>query len=123
MSIRRAFIKASLALALTSVPFLATSASAQAPDNPPGDSDAVKTEDSEVRERLREMEEQQKTLLEQIDRLQRQLGPAETASAGTSVQPAPAVDKPSAVEYLPSPSRSALTSSRRRRPDECAIHR
>ena len=90
MSIRRAFIKASLALALTSVPFLTPSASAQAPESPPSDIEAGKTEETEVQQRLREMEEQQKTLLEQIDRLQRQLGPAAAAPAGTSVQPAPA---------------------------------
>ena len=112
MSIPRAFIRASVALALTFVPFLATSASGQSPAAQPigtvaaedpklkilsqSEIEAVKTENAEVREILRKMEEQQKMLLEQADRLQRQLDgsaatdvpvpPAVTDSASTSLQ-------------------------------------
>src|SRR4030095_8717600 len=115
MSIARANIKLSVALALTSVASFATSASAQSPEtkqnninkriaaalasqpaNPEGkvvaaepsssekkvavedpkpddlkkEINAVKAENAEVRELLRKMEEQQKILLEQVDRLQ-----------------------------------------------------
>ncbi len=62
--------------------------------------EAVKAENAAVRELLRKMEEQQKTLLEQVDRLQRRLDggtatdaslnnpPAVTNPVSTSVQPA-----------------------------------
>ncbi|HEX2339703.1 MAG TPA: hypothetical protein VHI98_04415 [Vicinamibacterales bacterium] len=102
MSIPRAFIRASAALALTSVTFFATSASGQSAASPPNSTvavsapkpgsaenraaaenpkpknlqdeiDAVKAENAEFRELLRKMEEQQKILLEQVDRLQRRL--------------------------------------------------
>jgi hypothetical protein len=129
VSIPRPFIRASVAWALTSVTFFTTSASGQSPAGPnstvavsepksgsaESEIEAVKTENAEVRELLRKMEEQQKTLLEQVDRLQRQLDggaatdasiagqpivppttadaalntPAVTDSASTSVQPAP----------------------------------
>jgi hypothetical protein len=100
--IPRAFIRASAALALTSVTFFATSASGQSAASPPNSTvavsapkpgsaenraaaenpkpknlqdeiDAVKAENAEFRELLRKMEEQQKILLEQVDRLQRRL--------------------------------------------------
>jgi hypothetical protein len=102
VSIPRAFIRASAALALTSVTFFATSASGQSAASPPNSTvavsapkpgsaenraaaenpkpknlqdeiDAVKAENAEFRELLRKMEEQQKILLEQVDRLQRRL--------------------------------------------------
>jgi hypothetical protein len=47
VSIPRAFIKALVALALTSVPFLTTSASGQSPEAPPN-STAVRTENAEA---------------------------------------------------------------------------
>jgi hypothetical protein len=96
----RAFIKASVALAMTSVLFFTTSASAQSPsvrphstvavsESKPGGAEnsvaaedpkpkdlqreieAMKAENAAVRELLRKMEEQQRILLEQVDRLQR----------------------------------------------------
>jgi hypothetical protein len=67
------------------VPFFATSASGQSPAIPltstvenatpqsqQSEIDEVKTENAEIRELLRRMEEQQKVLLEQVDRLQRE---------------------------------------------------
>jgi hypothetical protein len=120
MSVHRAYINLSIALALTSVALFATSASGQSPATGPNSTDkgiaaaqgprsenpenkvtasdpkpgsaknkvaadepksndikdeieAVKAENAAVRELLRKMEEQQKTLLEQVDRLQRRL--------------------------------------------------
>src|SRR5690348_17138517 len=115
MSIPRAFIEASLALALTSVTFFRTSASGQslaaglnstvavsepkssaenrvaAEDPKPKDLqseiEAVKTESSEVRELLRKMEEQQKTLLERVDRLQQRLDGAAATHVSIAGQP------------------------------------
>jgi hypothetical protein len=115
MSIPRAFIEASLALALTSVTFFKTSASGQslaaglnstvavsepkssaenrvaAEDPKPKDLqseiEAVKTESSEVRELLRKMEEQQKTLLERVDRLQQRLDGAAATHVSIAGQP------------------------------------
>ena len=98
----RASIKASVALALTSVLFFTTSASAQSPSVRPDSAapvsagtsvgaenrgaaeapkpkdlhseiEAVKAENAAVRELLRKMEEQQRILLEQVERLQRRL--------------------------------------------------
>lgn len=119
MSIRRAFIKASVALALTSVTFFTTSASGLSPATRPDSTvavsepksgsaenrdaaeepkpkdlqseiEALKTENAAVRELLRKMEEQQKILLEQVDRLQRRLdGGAQTdvSIAGQPIVP------------------------------------
>ena len=115
MSISRTFIKASVALALTSVVF-ATSAFGQSPaatpnrtaavsEPKPGSAEnrvaaengkpkdllseieAMKTENAAVWELLRRMDEQQKLLLEQVDRLQRRLdgGPALVVSAAPDV--------------------------------------
>ena len=98
----RASIKASVALALTSVLFFTTSASAQSPSVRPDSAapvsagtpggaenrgaaeapkpkdlhseiEAVKAENAAVRELLRKMEGQQRILLEQVERLQRRL--------------------------------------------------
>ena len=116
MSIPRAFIKASVALALTSVTFFTTSAFGQSPaarpnstvavseakpgsaensvaaeDRKPKDLEseieAVKTENAAVRELLRKMEEQQKILLEQVDRLQRRLDGGTATDVSTAGQP------------------------------------
>ena len=116
MSIPRAFIKASVALALTSVAFFTTSAFGQSPaarpnstvavsEPKPGSAEnnvaaeepkpkdlqseieAVKTENAAVRELLRKMEEQQKILLEQVDRLQRRLDGGTAADVSTASQP------------------------------------
>src|SRR6476660_7342888 len=60
-----------------SVAVCTASASGQSPAAPPKDLqseiETVKTENAAVRELLRKMEEQQKMLLEQVDRLQRRL--------------------------------------------------
>ena len=48
--------------------------------------DNLKAENAEVRELLRKMEEQQKTLLEQMDRLQRRMDGSATADVSTSDQ-------------------------------------
>ena len=58
-------------------------------DKPKGDDlkdeiDAVKAENAAVRELLRKMEEQQKTLLEQVERLQRRLDGGSTTDASTT---------------------------------------
>jgi len=86
VSLPRTFIRASVALALTLVASVTTSAFGQAPEvkpqDPQSESEAVKAENLALRERLRQIEEQQKTLLEQVERLQR--------PADTSIQPAPA---------------------------------
>jgi hypothetical protein len=89
VSIPRAFIKASVALALTSVMFLRPNSPVAVSEPKPGSAEnrdaaeeskpkdlqseieALKTENAAVRELLRKMEEQQKILLEQVDRLQR----------------------------------------------------
>jgi hypothetical protein len=57
-----------------------------------GEVDALKAENAEVRELLRKMEEQQKALLEQVDRMQRRLDgvPAAAAPPGT---PTPAAER------------------------------
>ncbi len=102
VSLPRAFIRASVALALTAVTCFTTSAFGQSPvprpdstgavstpepssaeggvaaqDSKPKDQqseiDAVKTENLALRDLLRKIEEQQKILLEQIDRLQRRV--------------------------------------------------
>jgi len=101
-------------VALTLVPSFTTSAFGQAPEvkpqDPQSESEAVKAENLALRERLRKIEEQQKTLLEQVERLQRQrdgdvatdlsiVGEASeppttaavaVATADASIQPAPA---------------------------------
>src|SRR5262245_10162617 len=75
-----------LSVALTLVVLFATSACGQAPQTQPdkpndlqSEVDALKSENAAVRELLRKMEAQQKTLLEQVDRLQRRLDSAATA--------------------------------------------
>ncbi len=116
VSIRRALIKASVGLALTSVMFFTTSASGlspatrpnstvavsepkpssagngdAAPDPKPEDLqreiEAVKAENAAVRELLRKMEEQQKILLEQVDRLQRRLDAGAATDVSIAGQP------------------------------------
>ena len=116
VSIPRPFIKASVALALTSVAFVTTSASGQSPATAPNSTvavsepkpgsaenrvaaearkptdlqreiEAVKTENAAFRELLRKMEEQQKILLEQVDRLQRRLFGDATTDVATASQP------------------------------------
>jgi len=75
--IRRLSRILSAALALTSVSLFADSAYGQAQGSKPGGLESevadVKAENAAMREQLRKIEEQQKILLEQVDRLQRRL--------------------------------------------------
>ena len=102
---RSAHIKLVAALMSTTVTLLAGSASAQSSLNPSGDLkselDTLKAENAVVRELLRKMEEQQKALLEQVDRLSRRLDgvPAavdELPASGPSeaISPQQPTDKP-----------------------------
>jgi hypothetical protein len=115
-SIPRVFITPSVALALTSVTFFTTPAWGQPPAGPPdttpavsepkpgtaenrvapedaktknlqSEIDAVRTENAAVRERLRQMEEQQKILLEQVERLQRRLDADAATDLAVAGQP------------------------------------
>ena len=134
MSIPRAYIKLSVALALTSFALFTTSALGQSPATGPNSTDkpivaaqgsrlgnpenkvassepkpgraedkvasdepkqkdlqseveAMKAENAVVRELLRKMEEQQKALLEQVDRLQRRLGGSSATDVSIGNQP------------------------------------
>lgn len=116
MSILRAFIKALVALALTSVTFFTTSASGQSraarPDSTvaisepkPGSAESsvaaeypkpkdlqseietMKAENAEVRELLRKMVEEQKILLEQVHRLQQRLDGGAVTDVSIAGQP------------------------------------
>src|SRR4029453_17442178 len=142
VSLLRAFMRASVALALTFVPFLTSPASGQSPaarpdsavavsEPTPGNAEnkvaaeaprpkilspneieAVKTENAEVRELLRKMEEQQKMLLEQAGRLQRQ----HDGNAATDVPaPAPVTDSPSTSLQTTSTSVQATSATPRYR--------
>jgi hypothetical protein len=100
----RAHIKLCIALMLTSVTLSATSALAQSqatrPDSRPKDAapeeplpndlksevETLKAENAVVRELLRKMDEQQKALLEQVDRLQQRLDGVTTAVVQPSEQ-------------------------------------
>lgn len=79
-----------LFIALASIILLAGTAFGQTAPNPPKDKDIetevanLKAENAAVREQLRKMEEQQKLLLEQFERLQRRL---DGAAAVADVQP------------------------------------
>src|SRR5262249_57728217 len=72
-----AHIRLSVALMWTSVTLLAGSASGQ---DLKSDVDALKAENAVVRDLLRKMEEQQRALLEQVDRLQRRLDEVKPAA-------------------------------------------
>jgi septal ring factor EnvC (AmiA/AmiB activator) len=98
MSIHRPYIKLSIALALTSVTLFTISASGQSQAARPNSTDkgtndlnseitAVKAENAAVRELLRKLEEQQKTLLEQVDRLQQRLGGGTATVVSMADQP------------------------------------
>ena len=153
MSIPRAFIEASVALALASVTVFTASAFGQSPKphqtvrpsfrNPnqavrrrrsqprvrkpkdlESEIEAVKAENAVVRELLRKMAEQQRILLEQVDRLQRRLdgGPAVNVSAAPDVSdvgqpislPTPAdfaVPTPSAALNIPPSATDSKSTS------------
>jgi len=98
VSLRGALIRASVVLALTSVTLFPTTAFGQTPEgtvaaqdskpkDQPSDSGAVQTENLALRELLRKVEEQQKILLEQVDRLQRQLDASAPADPSVVSRP------------------------------------
>src|SRR5512145_324240 len=77
-----AHIRLFVTLMWTSVTLFAGSAFAQPrPSDLRSELDILKAENAAVRELLKKMEEQQKALLEQVDRLQRRLDGAPDASA------------------------------------------
>ncbi len=86
-----AYIK--LFITLASVILLASRAFSQTAPNPPKDIESevanLKAENAAVREQLRKMEEQQKLLLEQFERLQRRLDGAAVADAKPTAPTAP----------------------------------
>src|SRR5262245_45484566 len=124
-------IARSVALTLASVTWLAGPVFAQSPATPtdraentatagaarPRDLESevntLKAENAVVRELLRKMEEQQKALLEQVDRLQRRLDGATTALVQSGGQPQLAnVPGPPAREAsVPGPTASAGSAS------------
>jgi hypothetical protein len=105
MSVHRAFIKLLVVSALTSVVLFTTSAFGQSPAIRPSNTEngigadepkrkdlqseveAMKAENVAVRELLRKMEEQQKTLLEQMNRLQRRLDGGTATDVSIAGQP------------------------------------
>ena len=122
MPVHREYIKRSIVLALTSVALFSISAFGQSPainstdkriaiaekkvaaDEPKpkdlqSEVEAMKAENAAVRELLRKMEEQQKTLLEQVDRLQRRLD----GSTATDISAASQSTAPAALPHSPRP--------------------
>jgi len=77
MFTQTALRKFSAALTLAAMIVLATSARGQAPESPPSTVDSelvqVRAENSAIREELRRLEEQQKTVLQKMEELQRRL--------------------------------------------------
>jgi hypothetical protein len=92
MSITRVFLKSPGALAVTCLALFTTSARAQAPQAPPtrleGEVTEMRAENGVIREQLRKLEEQQKTILQLMDELQRKLDGRPDAIAHHSA-PAP----------------------------------
>jgi hypothetical protein len=103
-----------VALMLASAMWCAGSAFGQSPPATQPDSvqkevEALKAENAAVRELLRKLEEQQRALLEHVDRLQRRLDGAATAEAQPTAQPqpadaaAPTIPEPASAQPAPSP--------------------
>jgi hypothetical protein len=132
MSVHRACIKLLLVSALTPVVLFTTSAFGQAPAIRPNSTenriaadepkpkdlqsevDAVKAENAVVRELLRKMEEQQKALLERLDRLQRRFdGGAATdlSIADKPIGPPAPADAPATAANAASNTPPAATDS------------
>lgn len=136
MPVHSEYIKRSIVLALTSVALFAISAFGQSPainspdkriavaekkvaadESKPKDLqsevDAMKAENAAVRELLRKMEEQQKTLLEQVDRLQRRLDGSTATDIPVAGQPAaaPADASANAASNTPPPETDSASSS------------
>lgn len=104
-----------VALLLASVTAPASSAvvaEAPPPEDVKGEIEALKADNAAVRELLRKMEEQQKALLELVDRLQRRLDGASTAAAPGAQPQAGAVPGASAPDAsVPGPPTGAGAAS------------
>jgi hypothetical protein len=136
MPVHREYIKLSIVLALTSIVFFSVSTFGQSPaingtdkriavaekkvtaDEPKpkdlqSEVDAIKAENAAVRELLRKMEEQQKTLLEQVDRLERRLAGTATDSQSDSqpIGPPATADAATPISNAPSNTSQAETDS------------
>ena len=136
MPVHREYIKLSIVLALTSVVLSSISAFGQSPainstdkriaaaekkvaaDEPKpkdlqSEVEAMKAENAAVRELLRKMEEQQKTLLEQVDRLERRLAGIATDSQSNSqpIGPAATADAAAPISNAASNTPQAETDS------------
>jgi hypothetical protein len=74
------------------------------PDSVQKEVEALKAENAAVRELLRKLEEQQKTLLDHVDRLQRRLDGAATAEVQTIAQPQPGNETNAPVETNSEPA-------------------
>ena len=136
MPVHREYIKLSIVLALTSVVLFSVSAFGQSPainstdkritvaekkvaaDEPKSkdlqsEVEAMKAENAAVRELLRKMEEQQKTLLEQVDRLERRLAGTATDSQSDSqpIGPAATTDAATPISNAASNTPQAETDS------------
>ena len=109
-------IKLTVLVALTSVTLLLTSASGQSTTTPlgslgkslkPGDLEsevaAVKAENAAFREALRKMEEQQKVLLDMVDRMQRKLDDLATGNAARTAQATDTSNAPTDATTPPAP--------------------
>jgi hypothetical protein len=126
MLIRSASRGFSVVLVLTSVTLFVTSAYGQStgsrPSDPENEVAGVKAENAALREQLRKIEEQQKALLEMVNRLQRRLDgpliaeglppaqPPESAGAAQASVPTTAaahVSLPSAAAHISVPSTAA----------------
>lgn len=137
---RCAYIKRMVAWTLTSVTLFAGSAFGQSPATPPdspqrsvvateeprprdleNEVESLKTENTAVREQLRKMEEQQKTLLEQVERLQRRLDGDTAADAQPVGQPQGPLQAAEAAVPITNPTdapaRSASAPSKQEKED------
>jgi hypothetical protein len=130
MPVHHEYIKSSIVLALTSVALFSISAFGQSPainstdkrtavaekkvtaDEPKpkdlqSEVETMKAENAAVRELLRKMEEQQKTLLEQVDRLQRRLDEGKPADVSSVDQP---IGPPATARAVPAANVESTTS-------------
>ncbi len=95
--------------ALLALVLLAATTYGQAPAVPPGSVESevagIKAENAALREQLRRVEEQQKTLLELVNQLQQRLGPTTTTMAAEA-PPVPKQGSSSATQVLEQSSSS-----------------
>lgn len=112
-----------VALMCISMTWSAGTAFAQSRDTRPGNQqqeiDALKAEQATVRELLRTMTEQQKALLDQIDRLQRKLD----GLATTEVGPSPMMEAPAPAPVPPAQAGVDLLTKEDRYQDGIIIYR